>query len=281
MLEWWERISKPKKIIAAIVIIFVIPLCIHVAFKISAFWEFFRAEWSAGDLLAYYGAFLAFLGPTVLAYVALKQNKQYKADNDKAQERLERINTQANELNLINTILDFQLLRYQRIDRLLDEFGIKTASVNFLKIYYPGEIPISGDYNNYKIIKKYYEWCEDCNALYLEISRFLHEDYRLSSQSKELLQITKELRDYLIAIDRDDLINYISDSNNKETPNYVDEITRIRTKFYQNKNTYLDKLNFDLTKAMYTPMTLEEVRNLFNPRKKEEPTNGKNANANP
>ena len=59
--------KKHKKLIAFItfMIIFGIPFIIHVLFKLHSNIDFFVAEWTAGELLSYYGSILAFLGTVI------------------------------------------------------------------------------------------------------------------------------------------------------------------------------------------------------------------------
>ena len=52
-----KKKDLPKIIIIAIVILFVIPLLINLSFKIDSI-RLLAAEWTAGDLLSFYGAVL-------------------------------------------------------------------------------------------------------------------------------------------------------------------------------------------------------------------------------
>ena len=73
MFDWMKN---HKKIIAFIIfmIIFGVPLIIHILFKLHPNNDFFVAEWSAGELLSYYGSILAFLGTVILGDFSLYQN---------------------------------------------------------------------------------------------------------------------------------------------------------------------------------------------------------------
>ena len=61
MFEWLKAHKKLIMVIS-VLIIFGVPLIIHILFKIEAPNSFFVAEWSAGELLSYYGSILAFIG---------------------------------------------------------------------------------------------------------------------------------------------------------------------------------------------------------------------------
>lgn len=88
MFDWLKR-HKILITIISFVIIFGVPLIIHVLFKIKAPNSFLVAEWSAGDLLSYYGSILAFLGTVVLGILALYQNHIIKIEADRRTELLE------------------------------------------------------------------------------------------------------------------------------------------------------------------------------------------------
>ena len=78
--------KRKRKQIAKIVvlsflfIVFVIgiPLLINLAFKIKAPFSLLVAEWTAGDLLNFYGAVMVFIGTACLSALALHQNNVFK-----------------------------------------------------------------------------------------------------------------------------------------------------------------------------------------------------------
>lgn len=82
MFEWIKK-HKIIVIISSIILIFGIPLIIHVLFKIHAGIPFLEAEWSAGEILGYYGSILSFIGTVVLGVLALYQNRLIKEESDK------------------------------------------------------------------------------------------------------------------------------------------------------------------------------------------------------
>ena len=82
MFEWIKK-HKLIVIISSIILIFGVPLIIHVLFKIHAGIPFLEAEWSAGEMLGYYGSILSFIGTVVLGALALYQNRLIKEEADK------------------------------------------------------------------------------------------------------------------------------------------------------------------------------------------------------
>ena len=102
MFDWLKRHKIPIAIIS-FVIIFGVPLIIHILFKIKAPNSFWVAEWSAGDLLSYYGSILAFLGTVVLGILALYQNHIIKIEADRRTELLEQREYEKNMPKFIAT----------------------------------------------------------------------------------------------------------------------------------------------------------------------------------
>jgi len=95
MFDWMKN---HKKLIAFIIfmIIFGVPLIIHILFKLHPSNDFFVAEWSAGELLSYYGSILAFLGTVILGALSLYQNQIIKQESDKRAELLEQRKRESN-----------------------------------------------------------------------------------------------------------------------------------------------------------------------------------------
>lgn len=95
MFDWMK---KHKKLIAFIIfmIILGVPFIIHILFKLHPNNNFFVAEWSAGELLSYYGSILAFLGTVILGALSLYQNHLIKQESDKRTELLEQREHESN-----------------------------------------------------------------------------------------------------------------------------------------------------------------------------------------
>ena len=84
MLEWIKR-HKVFVIICFVIIVIGVPFAIHSLFKIhpTEDYDFFVAEWTAGELLQYYGGVLAFSGTVILGALSLHQNEIIKQESDK------------------------------------------------------------------------------------------------------------------------------------------------------------------------------------------------------
>lgn len=83
-MNWdWIKRHRFMLFLLSLFLLLCVPLIIHIIFKIPSEHSFITPEWSAGELLSYYGAILAFLGTVFLGALALYQNDLFKKQNDK------------------------------------------------------------------------------------------------------------------------------------------------------------------------------------------------------
>lgn len=132
VLKWIKKYIK-YIILAFVLFCFLIPCCIHILFTIPAPISFFSSQWSAGDVLAFYGCILSFLSTTLLGIIACYQNKKLTQLN----ERANKVNEDMAKLQLINC------KSYAKID--IDEISIKEENNTFfitLKFVPLNNIPI-------------------------------------------------------------------------------------------------------------------------------------------
>ena len=75
ILDW---ITKHKKItITIFMILIILPMAIiHLLFKWKSNCYWIESEWSAGDVLGYFGEVLSFVGTVVLGYIAITQTEK-------------------------------------------------------------------------------------------------------------------------------------------------------------------------------------------------------------
>lgn len=101
-------------------------LIIHILFEIPAPNEWFEPEWEAGDLLTY-------ASTVALGLLAIWQNQKFKEESDKAQElmdrqnaeaqeRMEKLTQQANELSVVSKIIEAETERIKQTNIALDKF---------------------------------------------------------------------------------------------------------------------------------------------------------------
>lgn len=106
MVTKWYKIPLVSN---AIIISGLFALILHILYSIPAPFEFLVHKWEAGDILTY-------VSTIALSLLAVWQNQKFKEENDKAQDRLERINIEANEMNVISRIVDFETQYLMRLE---------------------------------------------------------------------------------------------------------------------------------------------------------------------
>lgn len=79
----WINQHKVMTIVLLVIIVFFPLVVIHVIFKIRVNCYWIKSEWSAGEVLSYFGEVLSFIGTMVLGYVAIKQTEKSNSLSDK------------------------------------------------------------------------------------------------------------------------------------------------------------------------------------------------------
>lgn len=163
MFDWMK---KHKKLIAFIIfmVIFGVPLIIHILFKLHPNIDFFVAEWTAGEILGYYGSILAFLGTVILGALSLYQNQIIKQESDKRAELLEQRERESNMPRF-----RFNFMINQRDNSKL-KFNIENISSNVANNILLGPIQIVNE-------KKEVIWSN---------TGIIHIDTILSNQKREI-----------------------------------------------------------------------------------------------
>jgi hypothetical protein len=107
----YNFIKKHYKIFLAIVfilIVVVIPFLINLSFKVSSIDKIFTAEWSAGEMLSYYGSIILGSVTIYLAYISIKQAKYANNINEKLL-NIEQINKRVYlEINLEKSSINIE-----------------------------------------------------------------------------------------------------------------------------------------------------------------------------
>jgi len=98
MFDWIEEHKKSVivgTIISLFILVFVIPLAINGLFKISS-GRIFAAEWTAGELLLFYGSVLTFISTVGLSALALWQNKTIRDEVNKREDLIKEMEFEKN-----------------------------------------------------------------------------------------------------------------------------------------------------------------------------------------
>lgn len=141
----WDWIKSHKIATSIICLCFGIfqAFIIHALHKWDIGIPFFAAEWNPGDVLVYVSGFEAFAGTVFLGVLTLWQNKRFKDENDKSQERLQQISEgQAKALEQIllmdqsSNIPLVDIKKHPKDDKLVNvELFLKEDRTASLKIF--------------------------------------------------------------------------------------------------------------------------------------------------
>lgn len=211
--------------------------------------EIFHAKWGAGDILTY-------ASTVALGLLAVWQNQKFKEENDKAQERLEELTKQANDLSIIGRMIDN---KSKKLDNLRHAFSDFEAACNVGTIT---SLCISST----KIASAHSKLSEHaqklprlCNILETEIAGNWGVEFTdISSQIFKLNSLTLEIVDQCSGI--------VSAKGNKETYDdgkitaLLKEYAEAYDEFSEARDSYIMETEFLLNAISYKNITLEEIR---------------------
>lgn len=81
VLKWIEK-NKGKTILICVLLIIAPIICTHALFKWKSGVYWIEAEWSAGEILGYFGNVISFIGTIGLGYVAISQTEKANKINE-------------------------------------------------------------------------------------------------------------------------------------------------------------------------------------------------------
>lgn len=226
-------------------------LVIHLLFSLEAPTQYLIAHWSAGDILVY-------ASTVALGLLALWQNRKQKEENDKAQERLENISIRANELNVINKIVEYESNRIRSLQIVMDTFTNaccpQSIALAAAKDGIAQTLSITGLTELEKTI----------DTSFFEIGRLLRNDNELKHNDKHPLnQAYGKLYSYAkiyISKLRDGTIDY---GNSKVTQKIATDLADLRDSFLSEREKYLIIQENYLTKLLFEDLSLKEIRDLY------------------
>lgn len=219
---------------------------------------YFATKINIFDNADFWYGYMAYFGTVALAAVSLWQNKAFKDENDNAQERLERINKQANEIDTINKIREFEHTRIHNLYKYLDELE-KECNHNNISISLHGCL-------NEKIIIT--QTIEKCDFLFLAVSRELRVDMRGDKLKDELFELCSDL--YNAAVE----LLGAHDDRKTEVEACETKLSKIWKQYFITKERYINSVQSDFRRLLYENLSLEEVRSIYYNVKSEDKNNG-------
>ena len=244
-----KKFIKEHLIQTWIIASIVFAILIHILFVTDAPCDKLQAQWGAGDILTY-------ASTVALGLLAVWQNQKFKEENDKAQERLEELTKQANELSIIGRMIDN---KSKKLDNLRHAFSDFEAACNVGTIT---SLCISST----KIASAHSKLSEHaqklprlCNMLETEIAGNWGVKYKdISSKIFKLNSLALKIVDQCSGV--------VSAKENKKTYDdgkitaLLKEYAEAYDEFSEARDSYIMETEFLLNAISYKNITLEEIR---------------------
>lgn len=239
-------------------IIAVIPIIVNYLYLYGSD---YKTIFQGSDIIEYISTSLAAIGTMILGVVTIRQNRAFKEESDayqeklklenkKAQERLERINKRSNELNSINTILNYEIQRYYKLSDKLNEFQKICSPVYIISICLKD--------NETKLL--------ELSALGLEVDDCHLSIAHLLNYKGDFLLIEKKTYMNIFGDLYSKTKDIISKNQKGEEMNnecYI-ELLNLNIDFLYAKEKVL-KSNYEgIQKVLYGDLSLDEIKGLFN-----------------
>ena len=220
---------------------------IHCLFSTPAPNEWIKAKWGAGDILT-------FVSTVALGLLAVWQNKRFQEENDEAQIRMEKLTREANELSIINKVVEHENNSIERLrtkktvfigscdteSAVMDISDVAQQPQDFMKTY----LKIKMD-NRIKQIRL------TAIELLSELNTYQNEPSVI-----ELINIISDYSKYSIELMRCIRVNSAQeDIYNKKTEKEKEFITSI-----SNFITEREKL---LKQVIYGKLSFDDIRTLY------------------
>lgn len=186
------------------------------------------------------------------------QNQRFKEENDKSQERLEKLTIQANELNIIDKIIENETRKLQEAQKSLDDFcdACEFSTISGLFMQSNG--------NDVMIVEKMRSHITTINRLYAQLERIIHGNHSEDAQ-KCFREVTKAA---------DCAINLCYFFENWKEKDITDN--KYVTDYYKKYKSalwaramFLNIQESKLNMILYKNMSLDEIRKELNPEKKD------------
>lgn len=211
-----------------LILFVIIPIIVQGAFCLTTPYRFLQANWSAGEVLTYFGT--VFLGA-----IAAWQNERLKQANDDSQAKLERLTSEANQLSYISKVIEYELIKKSNLESCIEAFQDAASSQNIVGCMNKND-EIAGNIvleiekkldesffhintilekKNEPELRAYHNIIQDTNRLFKEALKMIKSDLKLGKLSgahgERLKEIIRTINDKRLdgeKIKADFLMNY-------------------------------------------------------------------------
>lgn len=228
---------------------------IHVLFCLETSNKYLVARWGAGDILAY-------ASTVALGLLAMWQNKKQQEENDKAQNRLENISIRANELNIINKIVEFESNRVQSLKVAMDEF---TNACNPQAV---GLAMAKEGIENIPSMLGLAELEKVVDNSFVNVGRYMRVDTAL--QYNDNHPLNKAFANLYVCTKNNisDLrSNKIDMNDQRKIEALAETLAHFRDEFLQERENYLEEQEKKLKKVLFDDLSLKEIQAMYGEQK--------------
>lgn len=244
-----KKFIKEHLIQTWIVASIVFAILIHILFVTDAPCDKLQAQWGAGDILTY-------TSTVALGLLAVWQNQKFKEENDKAQERLEELTKQANELSIIGRMIDNKSKKLDNLRHAFSDFEA-ACNVGTITSLCTSSTKIASAHS--KLSEYAQKLPRLCNTLETEIAGNWGVKYKdISSKIFKLNSLALKIVDQCSGI--------VSAKEKKKTYDdgkitaLLKEYAEAYDEFSEARDSYIMETEFLLNAISYKNITLEEIR---------------------
>lgn len=253
-------IGMKKTFLIKVLFIIIGFLCLFMPITVHIFSPRIYSEITADGLLGYMIQTISAIGTISLAYVAIWQNKKMQSENDKAQNRMESLAVQANNINTVAKIIEYEQDNYFNLRNALDDFsdacnlqGLVNQLTDSLSSNFIGKITLKADDS------------------FFALARELRIKPELLKEDKSPLN--KAIAAYYGFV-KEFVTNYESITI-EELAEWIKCFEKIRLEFYTERENYLVEQETKLNKLIYGNLSIYEIKDMYRYyEKREENNNG-------
>lgn len=219
---------------------------IHCLFSVYPSNSWFVAKWSAGEILTY-------VSTVSLGLLAVWQNQELQKENDKSQERLEKLVANANELSVVSKVVEIESDRLQRLKDSLDDFT-KACDPQTIAVAY------SQSSGSKMIVMQAMVVLENnIDSSFFRVCRELRLDKKLKTDDTHSIKMSSACY-YRIA---KEIVTSYSKNHIKDNSERIDVLKKCRDDFVSEREKYLAQQEEKLHKVLYSGLSLEDIKKLY------------------
>lgn len=242
MKQWVNKHMIVMWVFASIIYAFII----HCLYSVYLENTWFVAKWSAGEILTY-------ASTVSLGLLAVWQNQKFQRENDKAQERLESIIKHANEIAIINKIVEYETENMHRLRHAFDNFSQACDPQTISSQYANNRTEVINIISAMVIAEQKLDNC------FFELGRELRADMQLKKNDEASLK--KTFKDYYIFGKK--LITKLQQEPLESFEKEMVQLATARDAFIKERERYLVNQENKLNKLLYEDLSIDEIKLLY------------------